>query len=281
MARRKQWIVKYTFPPTAWEEWTSFCVPPLCLMQNPIGNTCGTWAATALLLITCHPCPFNSVCFLFSVLSPRLIKKGYAIIRYTQAEFKCGKYEPSFCCTKIWSNKILYSLNWMFSLYILLWDLLSNVWILGSFCVCLCSCLGKVRVCVRGEFIRGDMSISGGVQKAEAKVIGQAGGIRQLSLTIKTYCVPVLVCACVHVIGRASLWVRSHWAETGNRHTAPCVWFVTPSPTTSLKAQIKTVSSERQKSFFISLFLIYLNGIHRVLLEATKIGTNIWYNNYL
>lgn len=205
MARRKQWIVKYTFPPTAWEEGTSFCVPPLCLMQNPIGNTCGTWAATALLLITCHPCPFNSVCFLFSVLSPRLIKKGYAIIRYTQAEFKCGKYDPSFCCTKIWSNKILYSLNWMFSLYILLWDLLSNVWILGSFCVCLCSCLGKVRVCVRGEFIRGDMSISGGVQKAEAKVIGQAGGIRQLSLTIKTYCVPVLVCVFVCVRACMSL----------------------------------------------------------------------------
>lgn len=85
---------------------------------------------------------------------------------------------------------------------------MSNVWILGSFCVCLCSCLGKVRVCVRGEFIRGDMSISRGVQKAEPKVIGQAGGIRQLSLAIKTYCVPMLVCVfvCVRACMRARHW---------------------------------------------------------------------------
>lgn len=258
MARRKQWIVKYTFPPTAWEEWTSFCVSPLCLMQNPIGNTCGTWAATALLLITCHLCPFNSVCFLFSVLSPQFIKKWYAIIRSTQAEFKCGKHDPSFCCTKIWSNKILYSLNWMFSLYICC-EICCLMCILGSFHVCLCSCLGKVRVCVRGEFIRGDMSISGGVQKAEGKVIGQAGGIRQLSLAIKTYCVPMLVCVFVCVRACTSLG----GPRCGSEATEPRLGTDTQLPVCGLwhlllqqawRHKIKTASSERQSPFLFLCF---------------------------
>ena len=67
-----------------------------------------------------------------------------------------------------------------------------------------CVCLGGYVVCVcvrerererERKFIRGDVSISWGVQKAEPEVRGQGEGIRQLSLTIKTYC----VAACVWV----------------------------------------------------------------------------------